>query len=94
MTQQYVIGELSLLLWRLQSAVNTETSAAIAALRYRGETGSRPALTDVAQSALKVADRACWDSLALGEVENFTRQSTISTELWEYGICAGLMEDR
>ena len=95
MTQQYLAGELSLLLGELQAAIRDEASVAeVAHLRRRAETGLRFTLVSVAVGALEVADRVCWDSLTRGDTSAFIRQATVCAELWEFGVCAGLLEER
>ena len=95
MTQQYLAGELSLLLGDLQAAMTDEAAAVeVTHLRQRAETGRRPAMVSVAVRALEVADCGCWDSLTRGDAAAFIRQATVCAELWEFGVCAGLLEDR
>jgi hypothetical protein len=94
MTQQYIAGELSLLLGELQAATTHEASVVeVAHLRQRAETGPRSALTSVAVRALEVADWVCWDSLTRGDAAAFIRQAAVCAELWEFGVCAGLLEE-
>jgi hypothetical protein len=95
MTQQYLAGELSLLLGQLQDAMMNEASVVeVAHLRQRAETGPRSALAAVALRALEVADWACADSLTRGDAASFIRQAAVGAELWEFGISAGLLEER
>ena len=95
MTQQYLAGELSLLLWELQDATtNKPPVVEVAELRRRAETGPRSALASVAVRALEVADSLCWDSLTRGDAATFMRQAAVCTELWEFCVCAGLLEER
>lgn len=95
MTQQYLAGELSLLLGQLQAAMTNEVSVTeLGHLRQRAETGPRPALTSAAVRALEVADWVCWDSLTRGDAAAFIRQAAVCAELWEFGVCAGLIEER
>jgi len=94
MTQQYIAGELSLLLGELQAATTHDASVVeIAQLRQRAETGPRSALASVTVRALEVADWVCWDSLARGDAAAFLRQAAVCAELWEFGVCAGLLEE-
>ena len=95
MTQQYIAGELSLLLGELQAAMTDEASVVeIGHLRLRAETGPRSALASVAVRALEVADQLCWDSLTCGDAAAFMRQAGVCAELWEFAVCAGLLEER
>jgi hypothetical protein len=94
MTQQYIAGELSLLLGELQAAMTHQASVVeVAHLRQRAETGPRSALASVAVHALEVADWVCWDSLTRGDAAAFLRQAMVCAELWEFGVCAGLLEE-
>ena len=95
MTQEYLAGELSLLLEQLQAAMtNAALVVEVAHLRQQAETGPRSALASVVVRALEVADLVCWDSLTRGDAAAFIRQATVCAELWEFGVCAGLLEDR
>lgn len=94
MTQQYLAGELSLLLGQLQAAMTDEASAlALARLRQRAETGPRSALAAIVVRALAVADWVCQDSLIRGDAAAFTRLAALGAEMSEFGVCAGLLEE-
>lgn len=94
MTQQYLTGELSLLLGQLQATMTDAASLAeVARLRQRAEMGSRSALVSVVVRALEVADWACRDSLTRGDAA-FIRQTAVCAELWDFGVCAGLLEEQ
>jgi hypothetical protein len=93
MTQQYLAGELSILLEDLQAATTNQPAAPeITQLRRRAETKSA-ALAPVTDRALQLADSACWNSLNLGDTAAFLRQATLCTDLWEFGISAGLLDE-
>jgi hypothetical protein len=94
MTQQYLAGELSLLLARLQAATNQSSARAVARLRREAETWPLAALASVAVRALALADGLCWDSLDRGDTAAFTRQAAICAQLRDFGICAGWLEER
>ena len=95
MTQQYRLGELSLILGELQTVATDEAAShAITRLRREVETGPLRALASVAARALELTDGWCWDSLMRGDAASFTRQAVIGGELWEFAVCAGLLEDR
>jgi hypothetical protein len=94
MTQQYIAGELSLLLGELQAAMTHEASVVeVAYLRQQAETEPRAALAAVAARALEVADWVCWDSLTRGDAVAFLRQAAVCAELWDFGVCAGLLDE-
>jgi len=93
MTQQHLIGELSVCLEQLQAAAEDEAARDVAHLRRQVETG-RPADLGVAASrALALADGLCWESLSCGDVAAFTRQAKVSADLRQFGVCAGLLPD-
>jgi hypothetical protein len=94
MTRQYLVGELSLLLARLQAVATDQASARdVAYLRRGAETGALTELASAAVRALELADRLCWDSLTRGDTAAFSRQASIGTELWEFGVCSRLLEE-
>jgi hypothetical protein len=93
MTQQYLAGELSILLEDLQATTTNQASAReITQLRRRAETRS-VALAPVTDRALELADSACWISLNLGDAAAFHRQAILCADLWEFGVCAGLLDE-
>ncbi len=94
MTRQYVAGELSVILGELQVATTSAAAAYEAArLRHEAETTPPAELAGVAERAIELTDGVCWDSLEHGEVAVFIREATIGAELWELGLCAGLLDD-
>lgn len=95
MTQQYLAGELLVLLARLQAAATNQASVReVALLRRQAETRPVTALPFVVVQALALADTLCWDSLEQGAGAAFTRQAAICAELRDFGVCAGLLEER
>jgi hypothetical protein len=95
MTQQYLSGELSLLLAELQ-AVSTDTALVpdLGRLRQEAETMPLTTLPLVAVRALELADSVCWDSLTRGDTTAFVRQAVLCAELWQFGVCADLFDER
>jgi hypothetical protein len=94
MTRQYVIGELSLILGKLQAATTSEAAVqAVARLRAEVETTPPAALAPIAARAVELTDGVCRDSLARGETVASAREAAIRAELWEFGVCAGLLEE-
>jgi len=95
MTFQYIAGELSLILGELEVAVPGRAARReVADLRHEAETAPFPALPTVAARALRLTDDACWESLRLGDAESFRREAAISAELWHFGVCAHLLDER
>ena len=94
-TEQYLRGELSLLLGQLQTEIATSAlSAKVTELRHRAESGRRSALGSATRSALELADRACWSSLSAGDIARFVRQASLSAQLRDFGVCSGLIVER
>jgi hypothetical protein len=92
MTQQYLVGELSLLLAQLQElSADEETAARVAGLRRTTEERGLCALAGVEAGALEIADQLCWLSLLGGDVAAFDRRAAVCAQMWEFGVCAGLV---
>jgi hypothetical protein len=94
MTQQYIAGELSVLLARLQAVATDDVCASeVARLRRAAETQSVWTLPRVERRALELADTQCWGCLAQGEAAIFERLATVGAQLREFGVCSGLLPD-
>ena len=94
MTQQYLAGELSVLLERVQAVATTEAARRDAwSLRQAAETVPVQALGWVTVRALALTERLCWDSLSRGDTAAFTRQAAAGAALREFGVCASLLRD-
>lgn len=95
MTQQYLAGELSVLLARLQAAATHQAAVRdLAQLRREAETGPVTTLPSLVIRSLALTDRLCWDSLERGDPAAFACQAAICAELRDFGICARLLEER
>ncbi len=95
MTQQYLAGELSSLLGELQAvARNSPSTHVVAELRREAETLPLTALPSVAEQALRAANAICWDALIRGDTGAFVREVAICVDLWQFAVCAGLVEDK
>jgi len=92
LTQDYLIGEVSIFLQRLEAAAGDE-AVDVARLRHEVEAGPPTGLTAAVARALAVADGMCWASLGRGDAEAFTCQARASADLWQFGICARLIGD-
>ncbi len=93
MTQQYLVGELSLILGELEAvATNEAIVREIARMRQEVETTPPAALGPMMTRAVELTNRVCWDTLRLGDVATFVREVAICSELRELGVCAGLLE--
>lgn len=94
MTTQYLAGELSLLLAQLQAVATDDARARdVGLLRHEAETKPLVALPSVAVRALELADSLCWDALRRGDTAAFVRQTAICAEMWQFGVCADLLEE-
>ncbi len=94
MTQQYLVGELSLILGELQAVATNEAAVReIARLRREAETTPPAALAPVVKRAVELTNRVCWDTLKWGDVATLVREVAICAELRELGVCAGLLEE-
>jgi hypothetical protein len=88
-------GELSLRVAELEAVAGKQTCArGVADLRREAETGPLTGLASVAMRALELSDRMSWDSLTRGDAPEFGREAPIFAELWDFAVCAGLLEDR
>lgn len=93
MTEQYLIGELSVRLERLQ-ATTRQAAGDVARLRAEVESGPPSRLASATVRALALADDLCWTSLACGDGDTFARQAEISADLLQFGVCARLLTDK
>jgi hypothetical protein len=93
MTQQYLIGELSVRLEALQAATTCEAVRDVTRLRWQVETGSPAGLASATRRALALADVLCWESLSRGDVPAFARQAKVSADLRQFGVCARLLRE-
>jgi len=98
MTQQYIAGELSVLLGWLQAAAAADEDGArcageVARLRRAAETSPICTLADVEVRALQLADGLCWACLGRGDPGTFERLASVGAQLREFGVCSGLLPD-
>ena len=93
MTQEYLIGEMSVRLEQLQRCAGPGATRSLARLRHRVESEPLSLLAAKVPYALALADAACWSALSDGDVAAFARQAELSAELHEFGVCAHLLPD-
>jgi hypothetical protein len=94
MTEQYIIGELSLWLAQLQATAPDEESATgFARLRMEAEAAPFEAQPSVALRALHLVRGLCRDSLARGDLRALTDQATMAAELRAFAISASLLAE-
>ncbi len=93
MTQQYLAGELSVLLAQLQAVETSEAHRRdVVRLRHEAETVPLSALAAVSARALAAIDTLCSDSLDRGNTAAFTREAATAAALHEFALCAGMLE--
>ena len=94
MTEQYIVGELSVRLDQLEGvAPSTESAVEFARLRVQAETAAFETLPNIALQALHMLRGLCRDSLAQGDLQALTSQATIAAELREFAVSAGLLAE-
>jgi hypothetical protein len=93
MTQDYLVGELSVRLEQLQGVAADDAAQEVARLRHDIEAGAAALLGQAVANALAVADALCWESLASGDGATFCRQSEIAADLHLFAVCACLLTD-
>jgi hypothetical protein len=94
MTQNYIAGELSLLLGQLRSLSGSEQAVGqAAALRNEAETSPVYALRPVAARAVEFAESLCWESLEEGDVSAFHRRAEALVDLYEFAVCSRLLPE-
>ena len=94
MTQQYLAGELSVILGEIQAAAATEACVRQAwDLRLEVESAPVAALPSAAARALALINGLCWESLTRGDTAAFARQAAACAELHEFGVCAHLLNE-
>lgn len=94
MTQQYLVGELSLRLAQLREvAGQTAFERAVTQLRREAEMEPLESLSRLLLRALALGDQLCWDSLARGEATAFNSQAAVCADLYDFGVCASLLDE-
>jgi hypothetical protein len=94
MTEQYIIGELSVRLVQLEAIAPSQKSAfEFARLREETETAPFETLPTIALRALNLLRGLCRDSLARGDLQALTSQATMAAELREFAVSARLLAE-
>jgi hypothetical protein len=91
MTQQYIVGELSILIAGLRPDHYPLLAASVKDLQRRVESAPLTALGPLVREAMDVADAACWNSLEQGDVGSFNQEATEAANLREFALCAKLL---
>ncbi|MEV5536839.1 hypothetical protein AB0L13_08240 [Saccharopolyspora shandongensis] len=92
MTQEYLVGELSLQLAQLEAAADPTAVGRVARLRREVEATLPSALGPAVARAIRLADELCWDSVHRGDVSAFDGHAAWAAELHEFAACAGLLD--
>ena len=91
MTQQYILGELSILIAGLCQERSPWLAVAMDDLQFRVECAPLWALPALVSEAMELADAACWTSLEGGDVDAFIWEATEAEHLRDFAACAGLL---
>jgi hypothetical protein len=91
MTQQYIIGQFSVLLEELQPSPGDCLAAAVRELREEVEHSSVPMLRTLASQAMALGDSICFGALERGDVSSFCRYAEAAVALGEFTDAAGLI---
>ena len=83
MTQQYLVGQFSVLLGQLER-VAADWQPAVHKLRRSVELSPIALLPEVADEALSLIDDMCWASLLQGDALRFDRYGASAAELREF----------
>lgn len=93
-TEQYIVGELSVRLVQLEAvAPNEESANEFARLRVATEKAPFETLPNMALQALHLIRGVCRDSLARGDLRALTSQATMAAELREFAVSARLLAE-
>ena len=91
MTQQYIVGQFSVLLEALQPPPG-EWRAAIRRLRREVESCPLSMLPRLAQEAIGLTDLICWSALEQGDVGSFYGYARSAAALGEFFDSARLLQ--
>jgi hypothetical protein len=84
MTQQYMIGQFSVLLEELQPPPGECLAAAVHDLRRDVEGAPLPMLPKLARDAMNLTDMICWAALERGDPNGFCRYANAAVALGEF----------
>ena len=92
MTQQYIVGQFSVLLGDLQPS-SGEWLAAVRKLRSEVESCPYSMLPRLAQEAIGLSDLICWSALEQGDLDSFCGCARSAAALGEFIDNARLLPD-
>jgi hypothetical protein len=94
MTQQYLVGELSLRLAQLHDAAGRSTlEHAVTQLRREAEAEPLESLSRPLLRALTLGDELCWDCLERGEAASFNSLVAVCADLHDFGVCSSIIAE-
>lgn len=91
MTQQYLVGQLSVLLEGLQPSPGGRLADAVRYLRREVESCAPWKLAKLADRAVDLTDSVCWDALDRGDSNGFGRCFRAAVALGEFTDSARLI---
>jgi hypothetical protein len=90
MTQQYLIGQFSVLLEDLRRSLDDFAAVAVLSLRREVERAPVQRLPVLASEAVSLMDSMCWAALDRGDTASFVRAAKVAMALDEFTAAAGL----
>jgi hypothetical protein len=90
-TQQYLIGQFSVLLEGLQPPAGERLADIVRDLRLEVESSPLWMLPELAHEAIDLSDTVCWDALERGDSSGFGRYARAAVALGEFADSAGMM---
>ena len=93
MTQQYLIGQFSLLLEDMQPSPGDRFARAVDDLRGEVERSPVQMLPKLAREAMVLSDMICWGDLDRGDAIGFCRYAKAAVALGEFTDAAGLLPE-
>ena len=94
MTQQYLIGQFSVLLEDMEPAHGDRFAPAVRDLRGEVESSSVQMLPQLAREAMVLSDMICWGALERGDAIGFCRYAKAAVALGEFADAAGLLPEQ
>lgn len=92
-TEQYLIGQFSLLLEDMAPAPGDGFAVAVHDLRGEVEKSSVQTLPKLAREAMALSDMICWSVLERGDAIGFCRYAKAAVALSEFTVAAGLLPE-
>ena len=92
-TEQYPIGQFSLLLEDMAPSPGDRFAAAVDGLRGEVERSSPQTLPKLAREAMVLSDMICWGALERGDAIGFCRYAKAAVSLAEFTAAAGLLPE-